>query len=118
MSKKEKKPKENYLDMRPFVNPEFKLKTNDDGIIVIEMKNKGFYNKLAQKIFNKPAVSNITLDEYGTFIFNQMDGVKNIYEISKLVDEKFGESAHPLLERLVKYFRILKNNDFICYKTL
>ena len=46
---------------------------------------------------------------------NFMDGKRNVYEISKLVSERFGKEAEPLTERLVKYIQILYQNKFIGY---
>ena len=79
------------------------------------MQNKGFYNRLAQKLFKRPKVSYISLDEYGSFVWQQMDGKRNVYEISKLVSERFGKDAEPVVERLVKYIQILYQNKFIGY---
>ena len=44
-----------------------------------------------------------------------MDGEKTIYDISRLVEKKFGKKAEPIVERLVKYFQILYQNKFIGY---
>ena len=38
---------------------------------------------------------------------------KNITEIGEAVDEHFGEKAHPLYERLAKYFQILESYGFV-----
>ncbi len=76
------------MDYVPVCAPEFSWKLDKKGIVVIEMENKGFYNWLAQKLFKRPRFSHISLDEYGSFIWQQMDGKKSIYEISKLVKEK------------------------------
>ena len=45
-----------------------------------------------------------------------MDGERNIIEIGKLVDEKFGEEAQPLYPRLAKFFQILDSYGFIEWK--
>ena len=45
-----------------------------------------------------------------------IDGEKDITEIGKLVDGHFGEKAHPLYERLAKYFQILESYGFISFK--
>lgn len=111
-----KNEKKNYLDMIPVANEEYGFEIHEDGIGVITIENKGVYNKIAQKLFKKPKRSLISLDEYGTFVFRNIDGVRTIYEISELVKTQFGADAEPLLERLVTYFRILKNNRFISYR--
>ena len=38
---------------------------------------------------------------------------KNLVEIGKELDEKFGEKAHPLYERLAKYVQMLEAYGFI-----
>ena len=109
------KEKRNYLDYVPDCNPEYTWDADKKGLVTVHVVNKGFYNFLAQKLFKRPRVSHIKLDEYGSFVWQQMDGVKTIYDISELVRSKFGKEAEPVLERLVKYFQILYQNKFIGY---
>ena len=109
------KQKKNYLDFVPKKNPAFCWEMDDDGMVVILMENKGIYNRIAQKLLKKPRVSRITLEKFGSFIWRQIDGTRSVYEISGLVSEEFGEEAEPLIERLVKYLRILQNNRFILF---
>ena len=113
MKKKEKK---NYLDYIPICAPGFTWEEKK-GIVTIKMENKGFYNWLAQKLFKRPRFSAIDLDEFGSFVWTQMDGKRTIYEISEMVREHFGDRAEPVVERLVKYFQILYRNHFIGYVT-
>ena len=109
------KQKKNYLDFVPKKNPAFRWELDDDGMVVILIENKGIYNRIAQKLLKKPRVSRITLEKFGSFIWRQVDGTCSVYEISGLVSEEFGEEAEPLIERLVKYLRILQNNRFILF---
>lgn len=111
-----KKPKENYLDYIPRPNRLFETEINDAGHVEILTEHRGFYNKIAQKIFKKPRFSHIELDDFGTFIWNQMDGRKSIYEIGGAVKEQFGEKAEPLYERLSKFMKILHDQHYIVYE--
>ena len=111
-----KKKKENYLDYIPRPNTLFECNKNKDGKIEIKMHNKGVFNKIAQVLFKKPKYSYIELDEFGSFVWEQMDGKKTIYEIGTLVKERFGDKAEPLYERLSQYIKILHNNHFIVYE--
>ena len=86
---------------------------DENGIVTLEIENKGFFNRLAQKLFKKPKISYIHLDEMGSFVWPFIDGERDIAEIGKLVDEHFGEKAHPLYERLSKYFGILASYGFV-----
>ena len=109
------KNKKNFMDFIPVCNPLYTWDADKKGIVTVHVVNKGFYNWLAQKLFKKPRISYIALDEYGSFVWQQMDGKRNVFEISKLVEEKFGDKAEPIVERLVKYIQILYQNKFIGY---
>ncbi len=106
---------ENYLEKIP-VRADLKWTTDDEGKVTLEIENKGFFNKLAQKFFKKPKISYVHLDETGSFVWPVIDGEKDIIEIGKLVEEKFGEKANPLYERLAQYFRILESYGFVKFK--
>ena len=111
-----KKTSENYLNKIPFKNSEIKWETNSDNIVTLLVENKGFFNRMAQKLLKKPKVSQIHLDENGSFVWPLIDGEKDITEIGKYVKEHFGEKAEPLYERLSKFFQILESYNFINFK--
>ena len=98
----------NYLEGIPLRNPDLKW-SEKDGLVTLEIENKGVANRIAQKLFKKPKTSYIHLDEFGSFVWQQIDGEKDITHIGEAVEAKFGEKAHPLYERLVKYFEILRD---------
>lgn len=110
--------KKNFMDFIPVRNPAYQWDADKKGIVTVHVVNQGFYNWIAQKIFHKPKISHIALDEYGSFVWKNMDGTRSVYEISKLVSQEFGKEAEPVTERLVKYIRILYQNRFIGYKKL
>ncbi len=107
---------ENYLEKIPVRSENLPWKTDDNGLITVEVENKGVMNKIAQKFFKKPRISYIHLDKNGSFVWPLIDGEKNILEIGKYVEKEFGEEANPLYERLAQFFRILENNNFIYWK--
>ena len=106
---------ENYLENIP-VRSDIRWNTDEKEIITLEIDNKGIFNKISQKLLKKPPVTYIHLDELGSFVWPIIDGEKNIVEIGKKVEEKFGDKAHPLYERLAKYFQILESYRFIHFK--
>lgn len=110
-----KKKKENYLDYIPVISPRHTWDIDDKGIVTIHMVHRGFYAGIAQKFFNRPRVSHITLERTGSFLYPLMDGKRTVYDLSVLLKEEFGDAAEPLYERLVKYMKILHNNGFIYY---
>lgn len=110
---KKQKLASNFLDKIPTRNPEIGYTVDEKGVITLEIENKGLFNRIAQKVFKKPKISYIHLDEMGSFVWPIINGEKSISEIGEAVDEHFGEKAHPLYERLAKYFQILESYGFV-----
>ena len=104
---------ENYLERSPSRPASLEWKTDEEGIVTLEIENTGWANRIAQKFFGRPRVSYIHLDKLGSFVWPLMDGKKTITELGELVDAAFGEEAHPLYERLARYFQILDSYHFI-----
>ncbi len=110
-----KKNKANYLDNIPVIRGDIVWKEYN-GLVTVNQEHKGFYAKIAQKVFKTPKTSYVDLDAFGSFVWLQIDGKRSIYEIGKLVKEEYGEAAEPLYERLSKYFYTLKDVDFVAFK--
>lgn len=106
---------ENYLENIPSRHHDINWKTDENGAVTLEIKNTGWANKIAQKLFGKPEISYVHLDELGSFIWPIIDGEKNLTEIGIIVKEHFGNKAEPLYERLAKFFQILKSYNFIYF---
>lgn len=104
---------ENYLERVPVRNEAYAWNADENGIVTIEKENKGVFNRIAQKLFKKPKISYIHLDETGSFIWSLLDGERTIIDLGRLVGEEFGEKANPLYERLAKYIQILESYNFI-----
>ena len=111
-----KKVSKNYLEGIPSRREDIKWSVDDEGIITLEIENKGFTNRMAQLFFKKPKISYIHLDEMGSFVWPIIDGEKDLIKIGEMVKENFGEKAEPLYERLAKYFQILESYKFIKLK--
>lgn len=106
---------ENYL-LRVPARPEGLRWTQDEeGNVTLMVENTGWANRVAQALFKRPKFSQIHLDSTGSFLWPLLDGEKNITELGKLLDEKIGEAAHPLYERLARYFQILDSYHFITW---
>ncbi|MBC8571143.1 PqqD family protein [Zongyangia hominis] len=112
-----KKEKQNYLDYVPVKNPKFpSYRREEDNLVIVEVEHKGFYATLAQKLAKTPRVSKIELDKFGSFIWECIDGKRTVFEISQLLEQEFGKEVQPVMNRVVKYFQILRDNDFISYQ--
>ena len=110
-----KKQDTNYLDKIPVHPIGIPWSTDENGIVTLEIENKGAMNRIAQKLFKKPKVSYIHLDKTGSFVWPLIDGKKSISDLAADVDAHFGEEAHPLYERRAQFFRVLDSYKFISW---
>ena len=106
----------NYLDNIPLRHPEINWNRDDDGLVTLEIETTGWANRVAQKLFGRPKISYVHLDEHGSFVWPLIDGIRDITEIGVAVKEHFGDKAEPLYERLAKFFKILESYRFISFK--
>ena len=112
-----KKNKENYLTFIPMRIDTFSWEADDTELVTIYVKNNGVLQRITQKLLGKPKVSQIHLEKYGSFIWQQIDGSRSVLDIAELADRQFGEDIHPLYERICSYFKTLENSGFIKMKT-
>ena len=108
-----KQQEENYLDYIYAIDEDLVWTVDDEGVVTVDMENKGFTNRLAQRFFHQPHVSHIKLEGMGSFIFTCIDGKRTVYDIGVLVHEEFEDQAEPLYERLSVYMKQLENLHFI-----
>ena len=107
---------ENILEKIPVKNEKIGWSSDENGIVTLEIENKGVFNRVFQLLFKKPKITYIHLDENGSFVWPLIDGEKNIIAIGQEVKEHFGEKANPLYERLSQFFEILRSYNFITWK--
>ncbi len=105
----------NYLDLIPVKNPDYDFTTDENGIVTVNKEWTGFYSKIAQRFFKKPRVSQIKLDKEGSFIWLNIDGERNVHEISKILLEH-EPNMEKALSRLIKFLEILHDHKFITWK--
>ncbi len=111
-SRKKEKP-ENYLEKVPQLSSMLFWNTAEDGCVCLHIKNQGVFNRTAQLFFSRPKVTHIKLDEMGSFVWSHIDGKRDIIEIGRLVEQRFGKDAYPLYERVAKFFQILESNRLV-----
>lgn len=103
----------NYLEYIPQFTEGLQMETSEEGLLVVLVENKGFFNRIAQKFFKQPKVSKAHLDELGTFVFQQIDGTHTVQQIAEAEKEQFGDKVEPVYNRLVTYMETLKKCGFI-----
>lgn len=113
--KKNKQSQINYLDLIPEKTPSIRWHRDLKERVILEIENTGAFNKIAQKIFNKPRYTKVHLDGLGSFIWPLIDGKRTITELAALVKEEYGEKAEPLYPRIIKYFQIVESYHFVWF---
>lgn len=113
---KKNKKFDNFLDAVPIKNPEINFTKDDNGIVTLEIENKGLMNRVFQKLLKKPKITYIHMEELGSFVWQIIDGESDITALGKKVEEHFGDKANPLYERLSQYIKILESYNFITLK--
>lgn len=109
--------KKNFLDFVPVAAREITVvKGGDDDLNHLEVAHKSWADWLAQKLWHRPAVTTVTLEPMGSFIWEQIDGKRSIYEIAGMVSERFGEAAEPLYGRIAAYFKTLERCGYVRWR--
>lgn len=83
-----------------------------DGIVYIIKDQDHPIQRFARKLHVRiPETSTMELDQYGSFIFQQIDGEKTVEEIAHLLGEQFEEANTQLYDRLLVYLNHLEKNE-------
>ena len=112
MKKKNKAISKNYLEKKPMRKSGLEW-TEKDGLVTLNIYNKGVFKKITQVLLKKPKISYVHLDDLGSFVWPLLDGERDIISIGESVKEEFSEKAEPLYPRLAKYFQILDSYGFV-----
>lgn len=105
----------NYLERHPMRASALSWSTDSEGIVTLDMKNTGVFNRAAQKLLGKPEISRIRLDPIGSFLWPMLDGTKDMIWLGEQVHKRFGKGAEPLYERLARYFQTLESYHLIAW---
>lgn len=93
------------------VSDSMEYEVNGDGIVTILEKQNHPIQKFVRKLkFKIPMYKKITLDEYSSFVFLQIDSKKTVREIGENLEFKYGEGAHPLYERLLLFLNHIEGS--------
>ena len=94
------------------INESLTYDVDNKGVVtILEKQNhkvQNFFRKLKFKI---PEYKKIAFDEYASFVFLQIDGIKTVKEIGESLELKFGDKAHPVYERLLLFLNHIEVNS-------
>ncbi len=99
---------ESFLQQIYQINPQLIFKVEDNHVIV-EKKQNHWSQRLFRKLYVKiPEKSYIKLDDYGSLIFQEIDGKKSIKDLGELLSHHFEEADTYLYDRLTLYLHYLE----------
>jgi hypothetical protein len=86
------------------ISGKLEYEVDKDNIVTILEKQDHKIQKFFRKLkFRIPEYKKISLDEYGSWIFLQIDGNKNVKALGESLEIKYGDKIHPLYERLLPF---------------
>lgn len=106
----------NFLELVFERNAQYEWRTDETGLVTVFIENKGMFHWIFQKILGKPRISQVHMEEIGSYIWRELDGRKTVLEIGQGLGGHFGEKAMPLYERLTIYIRQLLACGFLVRK--
>lgn len=113
MSLAVKNKQKNLLIMTPVLKDRYKLVHASNGTTLLKVPRDGWLERLSIRFFNQPESIKVRLDELGQYVLNRCDGSMTVQEIADGLEQDFGESAKPILPRLVKFLQMVEANEWI-----
>lgn len=108
---KKKEDSKNLLELIPSKLCDSVFEGEKEFILLPKFPSK-FGRKFIMPILTKPFLK-IELDEIGTYIWNTVDGEKNVYEICEMAKNHFGDKVEPVYERVGKFFSMMKLSSVV-----
>lgn len=105
------KSNEDVLNIIYKISDHLEYEVDKDYIVTILQKQDHKIQKFFRKIkFRIPEYKKIAFDEYGSWIFLQIDGNKSVKDIGESLEAKYGDKVHPLYDRLLLFLNHIDIN--------
>jgi len=110
-------PEVNLLELVP--ERTVQSETGEDGLVTV--LGPRFRTSLMKKLIGsrlKSPYFRIKLDDVGSTVWENIDGVRNIGEIAGILRDRFGERIEPCNDRLAMFFTQLEMSRYIRYTNI
>lgn len=100
-----------YLAKVYRLNPKIEYQIEEDRVLIIKRQNhwiQRFFRKLSVRI---PEMTTIKLDDYGSQLFQAIDGKLTIEELGQILVGSHQEAGIHLYERLELYLHYLETEE-------
>lgn len=103
------------MDLIPVRKLEYEISDdNKINLLVPKYRDKFFGTILQPNIKDKYLKAN--LDDFGTSTWLYIDGKRNVYEISNMMRDKYGDEIEPVYDRMTLFINNMYRNGFIYFK--
>ncbi|ARC86637.1 coenzyme PQQ synthesis D family protein [Clostridium argentinense CDC 2741] len=96
------------------------IKHNDwkekNGRVILCLKINDPVRKFLAWMVRRTPMTNLELDDRCSTVWKHMDGNRTVYDIAKLMAEKYREDVNGELYRLVTYLKYLSKRGWIKFK--
>ncbi|MFC2088332.1 PqqD family protein [Calditrichota bacterium] len=107
---------QNFLNFIPLTSFNWYVSEETKKVIIQRPK---FDNPLLKKyivpFFKKPFFE-VKLDEFGSFVWQKIDGQKTIYEIANELKNQYGQKVDPVYDRVSRFIKHLRQQRMVDYK--
>lgn len=101
----------------PRLNPAVRWDDLDTGqLLAVYRKNAGTVARLVMKVLNAPAWSQIALDDVGTKVVREIDGLKTVRDLIGFVAAEFKLSRKEAEVALLKYMEMLGKRNLVGFE--
>lgn len=107
----------NLWELVPIRKFDFEINEEDSlvSILIPKFTNKFLVKTLMSRL--KHPFIKVKLDEIGSAIWLEIDGVKTVGEIASVIEIKFRDKVQPVEERFQKFFSQLYHHKFINFES-
>lgn len=107
----------NFLELTPIRVYEFRKR--EDGLVDVYVPrfSSAFAKKYLLKYFKNPYFR-ANLDEYGSYLWEKIDGRLKVGNLIEIMKERFGSNIEPATERTLLFFSQLYQAGFINFLEL
>lgn len=107
----------NFLELTPIRVYEFRKR--EDGLVDVYVPrfSNPFAKKYLLRYFKKPYF-HANLDEYGSYLWEKIDGKLKVENLIEIMKERFGSKIEPAVERTLLFFSQLYQAGFINFLEL
>jgi len=107
----------NYLELTPYRLFEYTVEDDSKvSVLIPRFTNKILVKTIAPML--KSLYVKTLLDDFGSHVWQQIDGKNKVLDIAVSLKNKFGEKAEPAEERVTKFLTQLYTYKFLKFKEI